>query len=137
MTGWTILGFSITASGITRLLSLVNQGETVEGTSYVAGASFVYPAETSEKDRFSRKAVLNDASSPEYRLGEMGRSQPLLDGKLIGTVPIYAADSPRLKLKDGSAFSFRETGGQDHTWAQKYMYILQALTRVLFTGKAE
>ncbi|MCZ8512891.1 D-alanyl-D-alanine carboxypeptidase [Paenibacillus filicis] len=117
------------------LLPLVSKGDAVEGTPYVAGASFVYPAEAAETGRFTRKPVMNDASSAAYRLGELGELQIMLDGKRIGSVPLYAKDSPRLLLKDRSAFYFNESDLGGSTWAQKYAYILQMLIRVLFTGK--
>lgn len=119
------------------LMPLVKKGDPVEGTELVAGGAFAYPAEASEKNGFTRQIALNDPASPAYRLGELGALQFSLKGKPIGSVPLVAKDSPRLRLGERSAFSFKESDWQGVTLPQKYVYILQALTRVLFTGRME
>ncbi|MBP1155213.1 MULTISPECIES: D-alanyl-D-alanine carboxypeptidase family protein [unclassified Paenibacillus] len=119
------------------LVSLIHSGDAVLGTDFAAGGSFSYPAEEAERGKFSRQMIMNDASSTAYRLGEAGRLQFQLDGKPIGSVPLYAKDSPRLQLSDRSSFSFTETEVLNGARTGEWLYILQALTRVLFTGQAD
>ncbi|WP_010498955.1 D-alanyl-D-alanine carboxypeptidase family protein [Paenibacillus elgii] len=119
------------------LLSLAEKGETIEGTGLVAGASFSYPAEQAERGRLTRQPILYDAASVESRLGEAGRLQFLLDGKPVGSVPLVAKDSPRLKQKERSAYSFAEAEELGGGNSRKWLYILTELTRVLFTGQAD
>ncbi|CAG7641627.1 D-alanyl-D-alanine carboxypeptidase family protein [Paenibacillus allorhizosphaerae] len=115
------------------LHSVVQKGEPIEGTELVAGASFRYAALEAENSRFTRKTVLNDPASAGYRLGEAGQLQLSLDGKVVGSVPLYPKDSPRLQMKDKTSFSFVETD-YSGTRIHKWLYILQSLARVMFTG---
>lgn len=119
------------------LVPLIRSGESVLGTNFAAGGSFSYPAEEAERGRLSRQMVMNEAGSTAYRLGEAGHLQFLLDGKPIGSVPLYAKDSPRLHLNDRSSFSFTETEFLNEARAREWLFILQALTRVLFTGQTD
>lgn len=119
------------------LLSLAEKGETIEGTGLVAGASFQYPAEQAERGRLARQPILYDAASVESRLGEAGRLQFLLDGKPVGSIPLFAKDSPRLKQQERSAYSFAEAEELGGGYSRKWLYILTELTRVLFTGQAD
>lgn len=118
------------------LQTLVQKGAVVEGTGFAAGATFRYPAEQAEKNRFASKTVLNDPGSASYRLGEAGQLQFLLDGKLVGAVPLYSKDSPRLQWKERSSFSYTETDYYGSR-SQKWLYILQALMQVMFTGRTD
>ncbi|MCZ8520584.1 MULTISPECIES: D-alanyl-D-alanine carboxypeptidase family protein [Paenibacillus] len=119
------------------LFGLIGKGEPVEGTDLVAGAGLRYAAEEKERGQFSRQPVLNDPLSTSYRLGEAGRLDFLLNGKVIGAVPLVAKDSPRLQWKENSVFSAQETDYQGESQAGRWLYILEALTRVLFTGQTD
>lgn len=119
------------------LTTLIGKGEPVEGSDFVAGGSFRYPAEQEEKGKFARNVVLNEVTSTDYRLGLMGRLEFTLNGKTIGSVPLVVKDSPRLSVKEGSMFTF--TGSEADGWrlSDRWLYILSAFTRVLFTGQTD
>ncbi|TVY11568.1 D-alanyl-D-alanine carboxypeptidase family protein [Paenibacillus cremeus] len=123
------------------LLPLAQKGEPIDQTGLVAGASFSYAAEQAEQNRFTRKLVLNDPASTNYRLGDAGQLQFLLDGKQVGAVPLVVKDSPRLSWKQQSAFSFTESSESFSEYkgyyVQKWLYVLNAFTRVMFTGKSD
>jgi D-alanyl-D-alanine carboxypeptidase len=70
-------------------------------------------------------------------LGEAGKLNYLLNGKEIGSIPIYPKGSPRLKLKDNSAFSFSETMLGELTVTEKWLFNLHFLVRVLFMGRSD
>ncbi|WP_426453496.1 D-alanyl-D-alanine carboxypeptidase family protein [Paenibacillus sp. S-38] len=119
------------------LFGLIGKGEPVEGTDLVAGAGLRYAAEEKERGQFVRQPVLNDPLSAAYRLGDAGRLDFLLNGKVVGSVPLVAKDSPRLQWEDSPVFSAKENEYQGESQAGRWLYILEALTRVLFTGHAD
>ncbi|MDQ1909465.1 D-alanyl-D-alanine carboxypeptidase family protein [Paenibacillus sp. GD4] len=118
------------------LQQLATKGQPIEGTDFVAGASFAYPAESTEASRFTQQMELHQPTSTEYRLGDLGHLHISLNGKPVGTIPLVAKDSPRLKLKEHSAFSFQETDYSSANWMQKWLYFMQSFVRVLFTGQS-
>ncbi|TDF99301.1 D-alanyl-D-alanine carboxypeptidase family protein [Paenibacillus piri] len=118
------------------LETFIRKGDAVQGSDYVAGADFAYPALNEEKSRISSKIVLNAANSTSFRLGEAGRLQYLIDGKEIGHVVLLPKDSPRLKQKEGSAFSFTESSAGESSLFEKWLYHLHFLVRVLFLGRS-
>jgi D-alanyl-D-alanine carboxypeptidase (penicillin-binding protein 5/6) len=119
------------------LLPLIHKGDQVEGTEWVAGSSFAYPTQESEIGRYSYKVELNDRNSASFRLGEGGKLSYMLGGETIGSLPLFAKDSPRLKLQDRSAFFFTESFQKEATLTEKWLYIVQYLVRVLFTGYSD
>ncbi|OXM88110.1 D-alanyl-D-alanine carboxypeptidase family protein [Paenibacillus rigui] len=118
------------------LLPLVNKGDEIQGTPYVAGSSFGYPALESEKNQFTSQVKLNDQTSANYRLGQAGVLNYSMNGQLIGTVPLYMKGSPRLKLADHGAFSFSGSLGGTSSGADKWLFIVQYLFRIVFTGRS-
>ncbi|MEK3721730.1 D-alanyl-D-alanine carboxypeptidase family protein [Paenibacillus sp. FSL H8-0034] len=117
------------------LLPLVNKGDVIEGTEWVAGKEFLYPTQESEQGHYSYRVELNDANSPSFRLGDVGRLVYTLNGKEIGGVPLVPKDSPRLKLKERSAFSFDQSQSAAASYAEKWLFIVQFIVRTLFTGR--
>jgi len=115
---------------------LVNKGDVIDGTSYVAGISFGYPALESEKNQFTSQIQMNDPASANYRLGEVGAVHYMLSGKPIGSVPLFMKGSPRLKLDDHGAFSFSGSLGGTSGGADKWLFIVQHLFRIVFTGRS-
>ncbi|MCS7462420.1 D-alanyl-D-alanine carboxypeptidase [Paenibacillus doosanensis] len=118
------------------LKKLTAKGDPVQGTDYVAGNAFSYPALDSEQGQFSSKVQLNDPASINYRLGEMGKLEFSLNGKPIGNVPLYEKGSSRLKEKESSSMSFSASDEWEASFTEKWLYIMQFLVRVLFTGRA-
>ncbi|MGQ5395014.1 D-alanyl-D-alanine carboxypeptidase family protein [Paenibacillus sp. M.A.Huq-84] len=119
------------------LQTYVQKGDVIQGTEYVAGASFAYPVLDGEKAQVTSKLDFNSQDSIYFRMGELGKQQFLLNGKSIGSVPIYMKDSPRLKLKESSAFSFTETGIGEVSVMDRWLFNLHFLVRVLFMGNTD
>jgi D-alanyl-D-alanine carboxypeptidase (penicillin-binding protein 5/6) len=118
------------------LLPLVNKGDPIAGTDYVAGISFGYPTLDTEKNQFSSQIKLNEQGSASFRLGEVGTLNYLLNGKPIGNVPLYVKGSPRLKFADHGAFSFSGSLGGTSTGMDKWLFIVQHLFQIVFTGRS-
>jgi D-alanyl-D-alanine carboxypeptidase (penicillin-binding protein 5/6) len=116
------------------LIPLIHKGDQVEGTEWVAGMDFSYPTEESEKGRYTYKVDLNDVNSVSFRLGEAGKLSYVLNEQAIGSIPLFTKDSPRLKLQESSAFSFHESLQKEASAADQWLFIVQYLVRVLFTG---
>ncbi|NOU97603.1 D-alanyl-D-alanine carboxypeptidase [Paenibacillus sp. LMG 31456] len=119
------------------LQTYIQKGDAIQGTEYVAGASFAYPVLDMEQSQVTSKIDLNKQGSIYFRMGELGKQEYLLNGKSIGSVPLYMKDSPRLKLKDNSAFSFTETGIGEVSVMDKWLFNLHFLMRVLFMGNSD
>jgi D-alanyl-D-alanine carboxypeptidase len=115
------------------LFNVVNKGDIVQGTDFAAGNSFVYPASDEERGGFSMQPKLADRNSLNYRLGERGVLQIYLQGKQIGSVPLYDKDSSRLNIEDKSAFGLKETELQ-HSGYSQFWHFVRSLVRVMFTG---
>ncbi|MFE5317124.1 D-alanyl-D-alanine carboxypeptidase family protein [Paenibacillus sp. NPDC056579] len=118
------------------LQKVIGKGDPVEGTEYVAGTTFMYPVLDSEKGQFTSKVQLNAANSINNRLGEAGKLQLSLSGKPIGSIPVYTKGSPRLKLPERPAFTFNQSDKPVVGFADKWLYTIQFLVRVLFTGRS-
>ncbi|MDF2964571.1 MAG: D-alanyl-D-alanine carboxypeptidase [Paenibacillus sp.] len=119
------------------LQTYIHKGDPIEGSEYVAGRDFSYPVLDEEKAGITSKLELNGQESASFRLGEAGKLNYLLNGKEIGSIPIYPKGSPRLKLKDNSAFSFSETMLGELTVTEKWLFNLHFLVRVLFMGRSD
>lgn len=95
-----------------KLKSLAKKGEPLNGYALAAGRAMSYPLADGEEAELSNKLVLlsqvKDATA--YKLGERGRLEWSLNGQTIGSVPVYDLGSPRLKLPDRPAASFRPGG---------------------------
>lgn len=115
------------------LLPLAEKGKPLGKEGFVAGAGFEYPAEQSEREQFTVETSLNDQRSVHYRLGEVGRATFKLAGQTIGSVPLVAEGSPRLQLKERSAFSFSESQ-RDSGWGQQWLDAVRRLAKLLFAG---
>jgi D-alanyl-D-alanine carboxypeptidase (penicillin-binding protein 5/6) len=119
------------------LLPLIHKGDRIESTEWVAGASFSYPTEQSEIGRYTYRVEMNDTNSASYRLGEGGRLSYMLGGETIGSIPLFTQDSPRWKLKENAAFSFSKSSDKEASLAEKWLYIIEYVVRVLFTGYSD
>ncbi|MDQ0875075.1 D-alanyl-D-alanine carboxypeptidase (penicillin-binding protein 5/6) [Paenibacillus sp. V4I3] len=115
------------------LQTIVKKGDAVEGTPWVVGRSFSYPLAEGEAAQLTRKVVLVDPASMEYRLAERGTVQFSLNQKSIQTVPIYDSTSPLLQTTSQSTFSFKEGNAYKETWFSHYGYICRLLVQSLFT----
>lgn len=74
------------------LISLVQQGQQLEGYSLAAGRAFRYPLAEAEKAGLTKRLVLV-AEKSRQALGERGTIEFYLQGTKIGMVPVYERNS--------------------------------------------
>ncbi|MNI30012.1 D-alanyl-D-alanine carboxypeptidase DacB precursor [compost metagenome] len=115
------------------LQPLVDKGMTIEGSQRIAGQSFSYPLYKEETGLISKEVKEIGLETTAYRLGERGSLVIKLDGKPIGTVPLFASDSPRLNMEDKTTFSFKQSEVVKASFLSKYLFVLQMTLRMVFT----
>lgn len=121
-----------------QLIPLIQKNEPVE-TGFVAGSTFSYALSEGEAARITKKVEWTAKNSAAFRLGEAGKLTVYLDGKPIGTVPVYPEGSARLNGTEEPERSALGRGlsrdaavtGYREGWAGR----LTALIRVLFGGE--
>lgn len=67
---------------------LIQEGERIADTPYVAAKTFIYPLYEREIEHVSHEVVLESEETIDYRLGERGRVNFYLDDAYIGSVPL-------------------------------------------------
>lgn len=119
-----------------KLTPLVQKGEPVQ-QGLAAGHSFQYALSEGDISGISRTLQLQDANSPEYRLGLAGTLTVALNGKIIGTVPVFPEGSPRLaQEQDNRQTLLRTTAleaavtGRGKGWFTN----LEQVVKALFAG---
>ncbi|SDR86364.1 D-alanyl-D-alanine carboxypeptidase [Paenibacillaceae bacterium GAS479] len=119
-----------------KLKPLAQRGEPLKGYALAAGREFSYPLAEGEETGLSNNLVLLSPSknATAYALGERGRLEWSLNGQPIGTVPVYDQGSPRLKLPDRPAASFRPGGMFSNRPASIGSALMMSL-RALFGAK--
>jgi D-alanyl-D-alanine carboxypeptidase (penicillin-binding protein 5/6) len=70
------------------LQMVVVKGESVKGYPYLANASFRYPFAAGERKRLAVHLTAYPSNSVDFALGNAGRLRFLLDGRVIGSVPL-------------------------------------------------
>ncbi|AQT86217.1 D-alanyl-D-alanine carboxypeptidase DacB [Paenibacillus larvae subsp. larvae] len=92
------------------LKQVLQKGEAVSGTNWVAGRSFAYPFHGDEQKQMISKVVSHDPKSLEYRTGERGLLTFYLgEDHPIGTIPLYEPESPGLNKTEQSVFEYKPT----------------------------
>ncbi|MNZ82300.1 D-alanyl-D-alanine carboxypeptidase DacB precursor [compost metagenome] len=86
------------------LKQIAAKGQAIAGYPYVIGQAFQYPLEKDETGKLHSKLVLVDkaASASHYALGDRGTLVWYLDGQRIGSIPVYEANSKRLRMPSSS-----------------------------------
>jgi len=115
-----------------KSLTLVQKGDSLDN-GLVAGRSLVYAVSQGEEASITRKIEASDPETTAYRLGDGGKLTYYLNGKVIGTVPLYPAGSPKLKQAEQESFSF--TAGSEEEYNQSWKATFLSLIRVLFKGE--
>ncbi|TNJ67403.1 D-alanyl-D-alanine carboxypeptidase [Paenibacillus hemerocallicola] len=111
---------------------VVKKGDRIENMPIVIGQSFAYPLLEEERGAVRKDALLLDPNSSSYKLGERGTLTFTLGGTKIGSVPLYAENSPQLAVKEQSASSFQES---EKYYVSRYLLWqlqLQEVVRRLF-----
>ncbi|MEK5505083.1 D-alanyl-D-alanine carboxypeptidase family protein [Paenibacillus sp. FSL P4-0113] len=79
------------------LIPITDKQQPIDGYPLLTGTSFAYPLHDGEKTQLHKRLVLykNSASADraDVSFGLRGRVEFLLEGKLIGSVPVYAKGS--------------------------------------------
>ncbi|GIP32346.1 D-alanyl-D-alanine carboxypeptidase family protein [Paenibacillus sp. J2TS4] len=110
---------------------LLKQGDKV-GEGLVLGTSFVYPLTEDEAARLTIEREMISENTVAYRLGERGKLKLSMDGQMVGSVPIYAENSPRTAWNSRSAFQFTEMDQIDSE-GSGFFHTFRKLWNALFT----
>ncbi|MEF3301856.1 D-alanyl-D-alanine carboxypeptidase family protein [Paenibacillus sp. GYB003] len=111
---------------------IVQKGDRLENMPVVVGQSFDYPLLDEERGAVRKEAALLEPGSAEYRLGERGTLTFTLGGVRIGSVPLYAENSPRLAAADRSSDAFVESKRYEPSAFRIWRLQLQEVVRRLF-----
>jgi D-alanyl-D-alanine carboxypeptidase (penicillin-binding protein 5/6) len=116
------------------LKSIINKGnKAAEGSPWVAGVSFSYPLLEKEEGLITQRVELIQPDTTDYRLGERGNLQLLLDGKPIGSVPLYDPRSSRMTQSDASAFDYQASEQYQENSLSRYWRVLKFVVDQMFT----
>ncbi|ASR47048.1 D-alanyl-D-alanine carboxypeptidase [Paenibacillus kribbensis] len=79
------------------LIPITDKQQPIKGYPLLTGSSFAYPLNDGEKSQLHKRLVLykksRSAGRSDVSFGLRGRVEFLLEGKLIGSVPVYAKGS--------------------------------------------
>jgi len=78
---------------------LVEQGEQVGAGGWLAGRAFMYPLSDEEANLVRNELFEIGSGTTDYKLGLRGELRYSLDGRQIGSVPLYDKDSNRPELR--------------------------------------
>lgn len=111
---------------------IVQKGDKIENMPVAIGRTFAYPLTEEERGAVRKDALLLAPKSAAYRLGERGTLAFSIGDTRIGTVPLYAENSPLLAVKEQSAFDYRESDRYQVTRFRLWQLELQEVVRRLF-----
>jgi D-alanyl-D-alanine carboxypeptidase len=97
-----------------------------------AAASFYYPFAEGERQYVTSKVKVNDARSTAYRLGELGVVEYDLQGRKIGSVPLYVKNDPRLLTPERPAFGLQGGIDSGDSAGKRFLQSLEAVLRAIF-----
>nr|WP_209970297.1 D-alanyl-D-alanine carboxypeptidase family protein [Paenibacillus eucommiae] len=120
------------------LKQIVSKGEAVQGSTGTASRSFYYPLLEEEQKLLQTGVVPIQEDTMDYRLGQRGSLQILLDGKQIGAVSLELANSEgrgqqNQPVKEKSTFSFQAGEMYKESFQKHYWRMIKLVTRILFT----
>jgi len=118
------------------LVEIAKKEQAVQNTDVVTGRGFTYPLAKSETSSLTKKLILlenraqegseGDAKSTDPSFGLAGRIDMQLDGKLVGSIPVYRKGSyipPEPKTEDSTLGGI----GEISTWASAWRAVLSHL----------
>lgn len=112
---------------------LVEKGAPIENSDAVTALSFAYPLYKDEQGKVTRQVQLTDRNSIDYRLGDRGSLNLFLNGKTIGTIPLFAANSPKLLWPEQQTFSFKTSEPFEASSLREYLGVLRTVMIQLFS----
>jgi len=80
------------------LKQLAAKGQAITGYPYAVGNGIRYPLTEEESEKVQSKLVLLPKTGYRYAIGERGMLEWYVADSMIGKVPVYDMNSPRLKL---------------------------------------
>ena len=103
---------------------IAKKADSITGSKFVYGQQYVYPLDENELGKITADIELFDSKSVHYSLGERGKMNFYLEGEVIGNVPIYESNSPRLSLGQHAAseetFAKFKKNSKDHiSWLER------------------
>jgi serine-type D-Ala-D-Ala carboxypeptidase (penicillin-binding protein 5/6) len=114
---------------------VVKKGETVQGTSLVAGLSYSYPVAQGESNSLTIQTEIYPATDLHSQLGQKGKLDIYFNSVKVASIPLYEKDSPLLRSTSPTAFSYRE----GITWSTRnsgdFAEAVQAVLRTLFMAQ--
>lgn len=111
---------------------IVKKGDRIENMPIVIGQSFTYPLLEEERGAVRKDALLLEPNASSYKLGERGTLTFTLGGTKIGSVPLYAENSPQLAVKEQSASTFQDSEKYHASGYLLWQLQLQEVVRRLF-----
>ncbi|RAW14624.1 D-alanyl-D-alanine carboxypeptidase [Paenibacillus taichungensis] len=118
------------------LVEIAKKEQAVQNTDVVTGRGFTYPLAKSETASLTKKLILldnraeesteGDAKTTDPSFGLAGRIDMQLDGKLVGSIPVYRKGSyipPEPKSEDAALGG----AGEISTWASAWRSVLSHL----------
>jgi serine-type D-Ala-D-Ala carboxypeptidase (penicillin-binding protein 5/6) len=115
----------------------VKKGESIEGTPFVAGQSFIYPTAEHEISQISRKAALYQEAEITSRLGHKGTLDIYMNSSRIGAVPLYESGSPLLSSSNQTAFSYRADSKAGANHQGSFLNAVRTVVRMLFLADSQ
>ncbi|WP_010273935.1 D-alanyl-D-alanine carboxypeptidase family protein [Paenibacillus senegalensis] len=108
------------------LEEVVQRGASAqEGLVY--GSSFSYALAEGEREQLERQVTAIPVDSVDYRFGERGRATFYLNGKTIGSIPLYEANSLRLLEQSASGQANQSQSGSLESYWQSFYRLLNSL----------
>ncbi|MDP4096685.1 D-alanyl-D-alanine carboxypeptidase [Paenibacillus sp. P96] len=113
------------------VVEITQKNTLLNGYNFVTGASFSYPLAKGEERLVSKKLVLMSTEAGSSRsdrasFGLRGRIDMLLDGNLIGTVPVYEKGSYIPPGKQASSPP-ASAGIQESSWRNAWSEVMHRL----------
>jgi D-alanyl-D-alanine carboxypeptidase (penicillin-binding protein 5/6) len=115
------------------LKSILGRGDKPEGTLWSAGTSFSYPLLEEEHAQITQRVIPVKEETTDFRLGQRGSLQIMLRGEQIGSIPLFEANSPRLRMADNPTFRFQEGERYRESATGHYLRMLKLTLRKLIT----
>lgn len=114
------------------LQEITRKNTPLQGYNFVTGASFTYPLADGEEKKLVTKLVLNKPAGDSQRaadFGLRGRVELVLDGDLIGQVPVYEQGSFIPDTKSNAAVTSFIGTTRNPTWLDTWRDVIRNIFR--------
>ncbi|WP_127530799.1 D-alanyl-D-alanine carboxypeptidase family protein [Paenibacillus kobensis] len=128
MLDWGFKHYSLTV--------IAKQGQPISGYPLAAGGTFRYALADGEAAELRSKLKLIETGSTRYVLGERGTLEWELDGRVIGSVPVYETGSERLLWREKRPYPAADRETSADAAGFSFRHSLQSVVKALFGGGA-